>query len=133
MKIIDEPLKEIVPAESMDVRVDASAGDWYAYLDACNKIDCGPPLPVDAMICAKRRCALAYLGKRAQQQGGVCSKSAPRILTAECVMALSADNASQRFKRYPWLAAMLGLLAEIEKIQEEISLKSKVLPFSRPI
>ena len=131
MNCFDESSYEKLEEKNAALRIENTAGDWHAYLDACRKIDSGAPMPIHEVLTAKRRSALAYLGKRAQTQGGVYSKSKPRILTAEWVQALGADNASLRFKRYPWLAALLNLLAEIEKMQEEVSMKSKVLHFSR--
>ncbi len=131
MKILDQLSHEKLDEANADMRIENAAGDWHAYLEACRKIDSGKLTHVEDVLTAKRRSALAYLGKRAQHQGGVYSKTKPRILTAEWTQTLSTENATLRFKRYPWLAALLSLLAEIEKMQEEVSLKSKVLHFSR--
>lgn len=131
MNCFDELTYEILEEKNASVRIENTAGDWHAYVEACRKIDMGEPMPMRDVLAAKRRSALAYLGKRAQTQGGVYSKSKPRILTSEWVQALGAENASLRFKRYPWLAALLNLLAEIEKMQEEVSMKSKILHFTR--
>jgi len=64
---------------------------------------------------------LSYLGRRAQHHGGVCSQTHPRILTAQFIAEMAENNKTQRYLRYPWLEKLLNLLAEIERIQDEIS------------
>ena len=105
------------------LRVENREGDWKAYLQQCanaygNKNLIGMYGSVTAY---KRACALAYLGKRAQFHGGVCSKTHPSILTPKFIADLEADNKSKRYGRYPWMERLLNLLAEIERIQDEIS------------
>lgn len=113
------------------IRFDNAEGDWHAYLSACDRIDA----TFDAMpdvLSSKRICALAYLGRRAQCQGGVYSKSRPRIFSPQLIASMEAANRTQRFKHYPWLERLLTLLAEIESMQDEIFLQDNILPFSRP-
>lgn len=68
-----------------------------------------------------RACALAYLGKRAQFNGGVGCKSAPRIFTPQLIADLETSNRAKRFNLYPWMETLMNLTAEIERIQDEIS------------
>jgi hypothetical protein len=42
-------------------------------------------------------------------------------MTPQFVADLEASNKTVRYARYPWLKAMMNLLAEIEQIQDEIS------------
>ena len=69
----------------------------------------------------KRACALAYLGRRAQMHGGVCSTRHPHIITQQFIVDLETSNRMQRHARYPWLKALMSLLGEIEQIQDQIS------------
>ena len=69
----------------------------------------------------KRACAMAYLGRRAQLHGGVCSTRHPHIMTAQFTLDLEANNRVVRFTRYPWLRALMLLLGEIEQIQDQIA------------
>ena len=112
------------------IRFDNAEGDWQAYVSACDRIDATVE-SVSEVLSSKRACALAYLGRRAQRQGGVYSKSTPRIFTSHLIASLDAANRTQRFKLYPWLERLLNLLAEIESIQDEIFLQGNILPFSR--
>ena len=109
----------------------SSEGDWHAYLSASSMIGSATPDAIDEILTAKRKLALSYLGKRAQAEGAVYSRSEPRILTAQLQQKLAATNQSVRFQRYPWLERLMSLLTEIENAQEEICLGSKVLSFNR--
>ncbi len=130
MEIIEEVQNEKAPGHAL-VRIDNIEGDWQAYVRLLGTIDTTKASRPESLA-AKRKCALAYLGKRAQSQGGIYSKSTPRILTPQFILLLQAENCTQRFKRYPWLERLVKLWAEIESMQDEITLKSKVLPlFSR--
>ena len=104
------------------------ARDWRAYLIACREITKNAELDKREILVHKRACALAYLGKRAQNEGGVYSKARVRILTPEFVQLMAKSNTAQRFKRYPWLERLLTLLDEIDQVQDQIALKGKVLP-----
>jgi hypothetical protein len=64
---------------------------------------------------------MAYLGRRAQLHGGVCSTRHPHIMSAQFILDLEADNRTTRFTRYPWLRALMHLLGEIEQIQDQIA------------
>ncbi len=101
--------------------------DWRAYLSACRAIAENAELDMREILARKRACALAYLGKRAQNQGGVYSKTRVRILTPEFVQLMAKSNTSQRFKRYPWLERLLALLDEMDQVQDQIALRGKVL------
>lgn len=96
-------------------------GDWNSYLHhiAVERAE----LCDDAreLISYRRRCALAYLGKRAQLRGGVYSRTRPRILTPETIDTLRESNRQKRYARYPWLEKLLALMAEIERIQDQAS------------
>jgi hypothetical protein len=106
--------------------VDIKEGDWHAYQQHITR----PPSDRDVIDCFgsiskyKRMCALAYLGRRAQHHGGVCSKAHPRILSVQFIADMTESNKKQRYIRYPWLEKLLALMAEIERIQDEISNES---------
>jgi len=113
-------------------------GDWSAYkqglLGALHQ-DRAALESRGGVIAYKRQCALAYLGRRAQLHGGVCSRTQPRILTAAFLAKLEETNRTQRFRRYPWLETLLKLLAEIERIQDEAASSANVIslvPVSKP-
>ncbi len=103
--------------------------DWRAYMSACREISANPELDVREMLTLKRACALVYLGRRAQNEGGVYSKTRVRILTPEFVQLMAKTNIALRFKRYPWLERLLALMDEIDQVQDQIALKGKVLNF----
>jgi len=98
-------------------------GDWKAYLRciARCKDDKSIVERYGSVSEYKRACALAYLGKRAQLHGGVCSTRHPHIMTAQFINDLEASNRTIRYSRYPWLRSLMNLLAEIEQIQDQIS------------
>jgi hypothetical protein len=109
---------------------DVREGDWMSYRRHLETIQCHNVNAFDmvgGVIAYKRACALTYLGKRAQLHGGVCSRTRPRILTAEFVVELGRSNCTQRFGRYPWLETLIKLLAEIERIQDEVALGENVI------
>jgi hypothetical protein len=96
-------------------------GDWNSYLQQITVQRDANDLPGDTneLVNYKRRCALAYLGRRAQLHGGVYSRIRPRILTAEMITELRESNRAKRYARYPWLEKLLALMAEIELIQDQ--------------
>jgi hypothetical protein len=98
-------------------------GDWNSYLHqvAMWRERSDPADDIGEMISYKRRCALAYLGKRAQVNGGVYSRTRPRVLTPEAINDLRENNRQKRYARYPWLEKLLALMAEIERIQDQAS------------
>lgn len=103
--------------------IEIREGDWKAYLQstARSKDDKAILERYGSMAEYKRACALAYLGKRAQLHGGVCSLRHPHIMTAQMIADLENTNRTVRYARYPWLRALMNLLAEIEQIQDQIS------------
>jgi hypothetical protein len=105
------------------VVVEIREGDWIAYHRHIERTHSERDLIqcFGGVIEYHRACAMAYLGKRAQHRGGVCSRTYPRILTPQFVAGLEATNKYHRYIRYPWLEKLLNLLAEIERIQDEIN------------
>ncbi|MFC3108078.1 hypothetical protein ACFOFO_08910 [Undibacterium arcticum] len=103
--------------------VEIREGDWIAYHRHIDQAPSERDLihRFGGVIEYHRACAMAYLGRRAQHRGGVCSRTHPRILTPQFVADLEATNKYHRYIRYPWLETLLNLLTEIERIQDEIS------------
>lgn len=103
--------------------VEIREGDWKAYLHSIerSKQDKAIIERYGSVAAYKRACALAYLGKRAQLHGGVCSLRHPHIMTAQLIADLENANRNARYTRYPWLRALMNLLSEIEQIQDQIS------------
>ena len=103
--------------------IEIREGDWKAYLHciARCKEDKSIVGHYGSIAEYKRACALAYLGKRAQLHGGVCSTRHPHIMTQQFIDDLETSNRTIRYNRYPWLRALMNLLAEIEQIQDQIS------------
>lgn len=103
--------------------IEIREGDWKAYLLCVAR--CSDEKSVleryGSVVAYKRACALAYLGKRAQLHGGVCSSRHPHIMTPQLIADLETSNRTNRYARYPWLRALMSLLAEIEQIQDQIS------------
>jgi hypothetical protein len=103
--------------------IEIREGDWKAYLGCISRCKEDKSL-IDrfgSSVAYRRACAMAYLGKRAQLHGGVCSTRHPHIMTAQFIADLEAINRTTRHTRYPWLRAFMNLLAEIEQIQDQIS------------
>lgn len=103
--------------------VEIREGDWKAYLQSIerSKQDKSIIERYGSVAAYKRACALAYLGKRAQLHGGVCSLRHPHIMTVQLIVDLENANRTARYARYPWLRALMNLLSEIEQIQDQIS------------
>jgi hypothetical protein len=103
--------------------IEIREGDWKAYQHYIAKAKADQDLVAryGSVVVYKRMLALAYLGKRAQLHGGVCSTRHPHIITPQFIADLDANNKVVRYTRYPWLKAMMNLLAEIEHIQDQIS------------
>lgn len=108
-------------------------GDWQAYLARTVDMYSDTHELADLEILAeyKRQCAFDYLGKRAQKQGGICSKK-PRVLSAEVVARLEESNRAKRYARYPWIEKLLKLMAEIERLQEENAGSPNVFSLVQP-
>lgn len=111
----------VSPAKSGAIEI--REGDWKAYLQciARSKEDKSIADRYGSIVEYKRACALAYLGRRAQLHGGVCSTRHPHIMTQQFINDLETTNRTIRYSRYPWLRALMSLLAEIEQIQDQIS------------
>lgn len=112
--------------------IDIREGDWKAYLQFSKRQH-----DKDAMVATygnlaayKRACAFAYLGRRAQIHGGVCSTLHPHILTQKFLVSLEAGNRTLRYARYPWLESLVAILADIERMQDELSNASNVIQIS---
>ena len=103
--------------------VEIREGDWKAYLHcvARYKEDKAIAERYGSVVAYKRACAMAYLGKRAQLHGGVCSTLHPHIRTPQFIADLETSNRTIRYSRYPWLRSLMNLLEEIERIQDQIS------------
>lgn len=99
-------------------------GDWKAYLHCIVQCKENKTLIIEqygSIAAYQRACALAYLGRRAQLHGGVCSNRHPHIMTPQFIADLESNNCTARYARYPWLRTLMNLLAEIEQIQDQIS------------
>ncbi len=116
--------EEVVPDISpKSGAIEIREGDWKAYLHCITRCATDKAI-IDrygSVVAYKRACALAYLGKRAQLHGGVCSSRHPHIMTLQLIADLEASNRTIRYTRYPWLRSLMNLLAEIEQIQDQIS------------
>lgn len=124
----NEPNGAAAPVSSTE-RIEIREGDWKAYLYFSKKRH-DPEVLLAAygtLTTYKRACAMAYLGRRAQVNGGVCSTSHAHIFTLQFVASLEAGNKQARFTRYPWLESLLNILVEIERLQDEISGGSNVI------
>ena len=112
--------------KSIDVEIEE--GDWDAYQRFSNPC-CSKNFVTrhESLIAYRQQCALAYLGKRAQFYGGVCSKMHARIFTPHFILELNAANKAQRFSRYPWLEKLVDLIAEIEREQESVFASDNVI------
>jgi hypothetical protein len=51
-----------------------------------------------------------------------------RVLTSAFFAKLEGSNQTERFRRYPWLETLLNLLAEIDRIQDEVAFKGNLSP-----
>jgi hypothetical protein len=110
------------PSSSADA-IEIREGDWEAYLRCVGRYrqDKAMAERYASVHDYKRACALAYLGRRAQLHGGVCSTRHPHIMTPQLIADLEMTNRSVRYARYPWLRSLMNLLQEIEQIQDQIS------------
>ena len=123
MSALIETHNEVSHVIPRSTAVDIREGDWIAYHRHIERTHSERDLvqSFGGVIEYHRACAMAYLGKRAQHRGGICSRTHPRILTAQFVADLGATNRFHRYIRYPWLEKLLNLLAEIERIQDEFN------------
>lgn len=116
----EEVVSEISPKSGA---IEIREGDWKAYLQhvARYKVDKSLAERYGSILAYKRACAMAYLGKRAQLHGGVCSTRHPHIMTPQFIADLEVSNRAVRYARYPWLKSLMTLLGEIEQIQDQLS------------
>ncbi len=112
-----------------DVVEQNQEGDWDQYLNQIGRIrSAAGKVRTPAQLAAcKRDCALAYLGKRAQLNGGACNYTTPRILTTRVIAALEASNRTKRYNRYPWMEALMNIVAEIECMQDQGTTPANVI------
>ena len=119
----DSPENTVASINVKAGAIEIREGDWKAYLQSVNRSK-DDKIILDrygSLVEYRRACALAYLGKRAQLHGGVCSTRHPHIMTQQFISDLEATNRTVRYGRYPWLRTLMSLLAEIEQIQDQIS------------
>lgn len=122
-------------ASTSSALINNREGDWNAYLRQINDRRHGTDLAestAEALI-YKRQCALAYLGRRAQLYGGVCSKTTPRILTPKMIAELGESNRAKRYLRYPWIEKLLDLMTEIELTQDQSASSSNVFSLMQSV
>lgn len=123
--VLDSEVSEVkVPSASpKSAAIEIREGDWKAYLQSIARCKDDKSIldRFGSAIEYKRACAMAYLGKRAQLHGGVCSSRHPHIMTPQLIADLETTNRTIRYARYPWLRSLMNLLAEIEQIQDQIS------------
>lgn len=126
--LIDNPRMDVVEEPA------CREGDWESYRRAVAQPGplAGPHAEADA-IDYKRRCAIEYLGKRALKNGGVCSRTVPRILTPQFVFNLEQSNRTIRYARYPWLEQLMKLIAQIEAIQEKHASNNVISLVKKPV
>ena len=119
-----------IPPPAVPSAQDSSGeGDWLTYRQRCAEISQGGN---DATYRsqARRALALAYLGRRAQWHGGVFSSTQPSVLTPIMVARLTETNTERRQQRYPWLAQLLSIVAELDREQHaQARLGGTVLTF----
>lgn len=103
--------------------IEIREGDWKAYQHCIARRNDDKAIldRYGSAVAYRRACAMAYLGKRAQLHGGVCSTRHPHIMTPQFIAGLETANRATRYGRYPWLRALMSLLSEIEQIQDQIS------------
>ena len=112
------------------LQIDVAEGDWDAYRRWIALEAPGSSIVLKSYECKityLRACALVYLGRRAQLHGGVCSRMQPRVLTSAFLSTIETANRTERFRRYPWLETLLNLLAEIDRIQDEVAFTGNVI------
>ncbi len=127
------PVAKVVPGSALSSPAEIREGDWQAYLERMAEWRTGTSRLEDreVLLDYKRQCAFAYLGKRAQKQGGVYSKR-PRVLAPEVIARLEESNRTKRYARYPWIEKLLRLMAEIELLQEESASAQNVFSLIQP-
>lgn len=113
----DDEMAQAPPAEFSECDDAAAAGDWGLFQRRCAFVAGNALIDARDRVALKRRFCLAYLGHRAQAHGGVYMGARPSVFTPAYVERMAADNASQRFSRYPWLERLIGLLQQLDQDQ----------------
>ena len=114
----------------ISLQIGITEGDWVAYKRWMAREEpesCIAFKSYETEIAYFRACAFAYLGRRAQLHGGVCSRTQLRVLTSAFIAKLGGANQTERFRRYPWLETLLNLLAEIDRIQEDVAFTGNII------
>ncbi len=110
----------------------AAAGDWGLFQRRRLYIDANQGSDAANTIILKRRFCLTYLGKRAQLQGGVYLRAKPSVFTPGFVERMAAENAGNRYKRYPWLEKLIQLQQQLDQDQyRTLAQESTILPGAR--
>ena len=121
------------------LKIGITEGDWVAYKRWIKREEAESSIVFKSYgteTAYVRACALAYLGRRAQLHGGVCSCTQPRVLTSTFIAKLEGANRTERFRRYPWLETLLNLLAEINRMHEDVAFTGNVIslmPTAKPV
>lgn len=128
MSAVFNPEETVSEISAKTDAIEIREGDWKAYAQAIARGEADKDLVSrhGSVMEYKRACALAYLGKRAQLHGGVCSTRHPHIMTSQFIASLEVSNRAIRDARYPWLRLLMNLLGEIEQIQDQISSASVI-------
>jgi hypothetical protein len=126
--VLNTPYVTFAPLRQVNAQ--NQEGDWDEYLFQTARYRSATAVtPSHADLTTyKRERALAYLGKRAQLNGGACNYTTPRILTTRMIAALEASNRMQRYNLYPWMEALTNLVAEIEAMQDAAINPANVIP-----
>lgn len=123
MQAVEAGSREAVLGASFQV-----AGDWHSYVmrsqHQASADDQGSRLAM------RRKCALAYLGKRSQLAGGVYNSRSPSIFTNIAIEELREANRHRRQARYPYLADLLAITEALERDQQaKVNVCVSVLTF----
>ncbi len=128
---------QAVEAGSREADLGASfqvAGDWHSYvIRSQNQASADDQ---NSRLAKRRKCALAYLGKRSQLAGGVYNSRSPSIFTNAAIEELREANRHRRQARYPWLANLLAITEALERDQQTkenvrgsiLSFPSRIIP-----
>jgi hypothetical protein len=119
------PVSQHIPKSSAS---EIREGDWSAYQRQSRQYGRTDFVTShDNLTAYRRQCALAYLGRRAQLNGGAYNKMQSRTFTPRFLCELGDINKIRRFGRYPWLGKLIDLIAEIEREQEQSCASGNVI------
>lgn len=113
----DTNMTDVVPPAVGTSAMLADEGNWSLYRNRCNSLTTNAQQADAESQRVRRAFARAYLGRRAQLNGGVYSSSKPSVLTEAVIADLTAANTARRMQRYPWIGQMLSILEELDKMQ----------------